>query len=111
MMRYVVIDPCDGYTYKGNGFLVLLGYGGSTTANTTGYSSGTLIIRKNGSYAHICTLTTLNQTATLGAVSVSTTFNRGVMVNGDTLTSAEQTGADIAIAIECDTLEEAALLL
>ena len=111
MMRYVVINPCNGYTYKGNGFLVVLGYGGSTVADNTGYTSGSLIITKSGQDAHVVALVSLNQTATLGAVSVSMVFNRGVMVNGDKLASSSQNGNDVATAIECDTLEEAAQLL
>ena len=116
MMRYVVINPCNGYTYKGNGFLVILGYGGSVNPSASlGTETYLIIENSESSFVHECirkSVWTDGSALTSNAnINSGTAFNRGIMVNGYSLVSRPENGADIATAIECDTLEEAASLL
>ena len=116
MMRYVVIYPCNGYVYKGNGFLVLLGYGEYLGAGAgIGNEAYLMIQSPSGNNVHVCYFqavwtdgSALTSNANLNS---GTAFNRGVMVNGQKLNSSSSSGADSCVAIECDTLEEAAQLL
>ena len=116
MMRYVVINPANGYTYKGNGFLVLVGYGGSNGPTQGIGSEYYLIISNANGYKHECirkSIWTDGSALTSNAnMNSGTAFSRGVMVNGDSLTSARGgSGIDQAYGFECDTPEEAAALL
>ena len=116
MMRYVVINPCNGYVYKGNGFLVILGYGGTIGAGAgIGNEVYLEILNAQSRIVHECyrkTLWTDGSALTSNAnLNSGTSFCRGIMVNGYSIASAPYVGYDIATAVECDTLEEAAQLL
>ena len=116
MMRYVVINPCGGYTYKGNGFLVLLGYGGGTNPTSVLDSQTYLVIEDpSGNNLHVCCWQVVwaDGSSLTGNANLNSGlyFNRGIMVNGSKIHSNATNGTDIATAIECDTLEEAATLL
>ena len=112
MMRYTVIDPCNGYTYKGNGFLVVIGYGGQFNVSGAASALAYLVITdSHGTTKHSLWYSSTEQPTTLGALSITYVFNPGIMVNGDKLASSVNAGSDVSSAIECDTLEEAAQLL
>ena len=115
MMRYVVINPCNDYVYNGNGFLVLLGYGGIIAP--TGALGAELYMRiiHQGVQTHVCIEQAVwaDGSALTGNANLNSgvNFNRGVMVNGDSISTGHPNGGDACLAIECDTLEEAAQLL
>ena len=115
-MRYVYLTGCGGYVYKGSGFLVLLGYGGYLQANAALGAQTYLVIEDaQGNGLHVCLFqsawtdgSALTSNANLNSGVV---FHRGVMINGQKLSSSPGNGTDRAAAVECDTLEEAAQLL
>ena len=116
-MRYVFIDPCNNYTYKGNGFLVILGYGALLNSSSAIKSQLYLYIYASSGVVKQELISKMvwtdgsSLTSNANANS-GTAFNRGVMVNGDYLVSTTGGGgSDAATAVECDTLEEAAQLL
>ena len=116
MMRYVVINPCNGYVYRGSGFLVVISYGGILATNAPLGTEFYLRIRKADGTIVACLVEqivwsdgsalTANANANSGRI-----MQRGLMTYGDNLVSQATNGSDTAVAVECSTLEEAAQLL
>lgn len=114
-MRYVVINPCNGYVYKGNGFLVLRGYGGTLSLNAP--LQGTNYIYVEDPVGNILDTQELGVwtdgsalTSNANALRINILQRPMLLVTGNKLSSSVG-NSDAGYAIECDTLEEAAQLL